>query len=403
MRWFWFATFTLICSLLSVFLRQPLILIGELFIIDLFITRKIKWFSRLSRSRTTVPSWLNLIIWLIATVWVIRVLAIDSLTVLSPAGKPKVQPGDNVLVSKIHTGPRLPVKNFRLSGLAKVRRGDLLAFNFPEGDSIIQGMEPVSYYSLKRKSESENKPFQRDQARFRPISRRTPEINRCMGLPGDTVTICADTSGEMKCNYSSILVSYDYLVEVKNSLLPPEFLSRLGLGPSEVQILPGLGYLLPLTADQVIMVRRRPETTAVSAYFQESGRGDYNIFPHNAAYPWNRDNFGPVVVPRKNDSVRLNMLNISLYRRIIEVYENNRLDIRNNQIYINGILADTYTFRQNYYFILGDSRHHSRDSRHWGFLPEDHIIGKPLFIWFSAYRNSGQPLRIYWNRILNIL
>ncbi len=394
MRWFWFATFTLICSLLSVFFRQPLILIGELFVIDLFITRKVKWLFWLPKSSKSFPGWLNLTLWLIVTIWIIRVLAVDSITIHSPACKPQIQPGDNILVSKVHFGPRMPFTYFRLSGLYQIKRGDLLAFNFPEGDSTLPGMGSISYYSMKRKGESENIVLPKTILQHHRIDRRTPEINRCKGLPGDTITI---QSGP------GVNLSYDYLVEVRDRQLPQDFLTRLGLGPSEVQILSGLGYLLPLRADQVSLVRQRPEVTSVSAYMMEPGKGDYNIFPHDARYPWNRDNFGPVIVPKKGDSIRLTLLNLCIYQRIIEAYEKNRLDVRQNQIFINGSLVETYTFKQNYYFVLGNSRHHSRDSRHWGFLPEDHIIGKPVLIWFSANRTSGQPFRIYWNRIFNIL
>jgi signal peptidase I len=398
MRWFWFATFTLICSLLSVFLRQPLILLGELLIIDLFITRKIKLFSRISQSIRPIPAWINLVIWLIVTIWVIRVLAIDSITIQSPAVKPALQAGDQVLVSKIHYGPRLPVVHRRLSGLYKIKRGDLLAYNFPEGDTTIKGMEAFSYYSLKRKREIENDTITRVSLRYQPVDRRTPEVNRCIGLPGDTINILAGQEG----SHDNGQRAFDYIVEVKNRQLPMEFLHRLGLGPSEVQVVPEMGYVIPLRLDQIAMVKQRPEVTAITAYTLEPGRGDYNIFPHDARYLWNRDNFGPVIVPRKGDSIRLTLLNIGIYQRIIEVYEKNRLEVQKNEIFINGSPATTYTIKQDYYFVLGDNRHHSRDSRHWGFLPADHIIGKPILIWLSTFKETGQPFSIYWNRIFNL-
>lgn len=411
MRWFWFVTFTLICSLLSVFFRQPLILIGELFLIDIFITRKIRWFFWISKSKKSgskaFPAWLNMMLWLLVTIWIIRVLAMDSITILSPAGKPLLQPGDNILVSKIHYGPRLPVTFQRWSGLYAVKRGDLLAFNFPEGDSVISGMGSSSYYSWKRKIESENDTLKKADVLYRPLYKRDPEVSRCIGLPGDTITLRSGSPtpdfslGVTPMHVTQQELSYDYLVEVKNQPLPQEFLARLGLSPSEVQILPGLGYLFPLRAGQVSLVRQRPEVVSLTPYFMEPGRGDYNIFPHDARYPWNRDNFGPVIVPRKGDSIRLTLLNLCIYQRVIEVYEKNRLEVRQGQIYIDGSPSETYTFKQDYFFVSGDNRHHSRDSRHWGFLPEDHIIGKPVLVWFSASRSAGQTFRISWNRIFN--
>jgi len=151
------------------------------------------------------------------------------------------------------------------------------------------------------------------------------------------------------------------------------------------------------------MVRQQREVTSLEPYFMDPQRGDYNIFPHDARYPWNRDNFGPVIVPRKGDTIRLTLLNLCIYQRVIEVYEKKHLEVRQDQILIDGVSATSYTFEQDYYFVLGENLHHSRDSRHWGFLPEDHIIGKPVLIWFSATRSAGRPFRIYWNRILNTL
>lgn len=407
MRWFWFATFTLICSLLSLFFRQPLILIAELFLIDIFLTRKIKWFFWVPENVRKFPSWLNLGIWLVFTIWIIRLLAIDSITVVNPGIKPVLQPGDNVLISKIHYGPRLPhlrvgpLKDYHrltgITGFANISRGDLLAYNFPEGDSVLNDMPTISYYSWKRKNQTEkNTRSSGSQVVFRPIDRRSPEICRCTGLPGDTVTIPS-------LRFNSLLVAYDYLVEVRNQQLPRDILTRLGLDMNETQVLPGLGYLIPLRAYQLPEVRLRPEVTAITAHLQEAGHGDYNIFPHDARYPWNRDNFGPVIVPRKGDSVRLTLMNLCFFQRIIEVYEKNRLEIIQDKIFINGLATDTYTFKQDYYFVTGDNRHHSRDSRHWGFLPEDHIIGKPVLIWFSAKKNPDQPFRIYWTRLFNRL
>lgn len=413
MRWFWFTTFTLICSLLSVFFRQPLVLIGELLLIDIFLTRKVRWFFWMPATSRHFPGWLNFLFWIVFTIWIIRVLAIDSITVHTPANKPQSQPGDNILISKIHFGPRLPMSAFglslpyfRLSGLSTIKRGDLLAYNFPEGDSVIAGMGSFSYYSLKRKRETEKSTLlPKTIIRYRPVDRRDPEVSRCIGLPGDTIIINADRYATVSAGFSPQApakgIAYNYLVEVRNRQLPEELLTRLGLSSSEIQVLPGLGYLIPLQADQVEQVRQRPEVIAVSVYLEEIGKGDYNIFPHDVRYPWNRDNFGPVIVPRKGDSIRLTLLNLCVYQRIIEVYEKNHLEISQDQIFINGSSVDSYVFKKDYFFVLGDNRHHSRDSRHWGFLPEDHIIGKPALIWFSATKFVGKPFSIYWNRIFN--
>ncbi|MDD4646351.1 MAG: S26 family signal peptidase, partial [Bacteroidales bacterium] len=256
MRWFWFATFTLICSLLSVFFRQPLILIGEIFIVDLFITRKVKWLFWYPKSFQRVPGWLNLILWLAITIWIIRVLAIDSLTIETTANKPALQSGDNILVSKVHFGPRLPFSLYRLSGFTNIKRGDLLAFNFPEGDSIVADAGPVSYYALKRRSQSDHDTLFNPVVTYQKIKNRDPEVSRCVGLPGDTISIHSGDEGK---RYNYAIPQYDYLVELNGQTLPDYFIKMLNLTGSEVQYISGLGCLLPLRPDQVVLVRQRPE------------------------------------------------------------------------------------------------------------------------------------------------
>jgi len=354
-------------------------------------------------------SWLILLTGLVIAIWVIRVLVIDSITIHSAACKPVLQPGDNILISKLHYGARLPFADKHLRGFSLIRRGDLLAYHFPEGDSVIEGVRNISYYALKRKKLSEHDSLPGAVIRQVPLYRRPPEVSRCIGLPGDTLSILdsavslSPDSLSKDSRSSGWSLSFDYLLEMRDSRLPQELLNRLDPAPGEVQILPGLGYLIPMQAEQVSMVRQRPEVISAEPYILSKDNGDYNIFPHDARYPWNRDNFGPVIVPAKGISVRLTLLNLCIYQRIIETYEKNRLEIREDKIFINGLQADTYTFKQDYYFVLGDNRHHSRDSRHWGFLPEDHLIGKPVIIWFSANKRADRPFRIYWNRLFNTI
>jgi signal peptidase I len=341
-----------------------------------------------------------------------------------------MQTGDNILISKIHFGPRLPITplNFpltrhylplsrckpsyiksvtlpylRLSGFSSIERGDLLAYNFPEGDSSICGAELISYYALKRKKENSGDSVSQSFLRYRPIDRREPEVSRCIGLPGDTISILlSKVKNQLYRDLGKARISIDYLIEVNNRQLPEQLLGRLDLAQSEIQIFPGLGYLIPLRPDQLIEFRQRPEITAMAPYQIDPEKGDFNIFPHMSSFPWNRDNFGPVIVPKKGDLIKLSTINLPFYRRIIEVYEKNNLRVHDGKILINNNLTTSYQIKQNYYFVLGDNRHHSRDSRHWGFLPEDHIIGKPILIWFSAMKAPDQSLKIKWNRIFTI-
>jgi signal peptidase I len=142
----------------------------------------------------------------------------------------------------------------------------------------------------------------------------------------------------------------------------------------------------------------------VDKIIEKSGTNrDGQVFPKSEDYNWNVDNFGPLKIPAKGTSVKLNTKNIALYKRIIEVYEKNSLEIKQDSIYINGVLTDSYTFNMNYYWMMGDNRHNSLDSRYWGFVPEDHIVGKALFIWMSWNKNEKGINKIRWNRLFNAI
>ncbi|MCD6332085.1 MAG: hypothetical protein J7L89_02320 [Bacteroidales bacterium] len=431
MRILWLILATLILGLLTWFTGQMVILILELAVIDLFVTRRINWFFWLKKDYPRIPSWIQIIVWILLSAWVVRIFMIDNYTEMASSMKPVILKGDNVLVSKITFGPRMPVTPVniplahhyfpfsrcrpsylksielpytRLRAARSVRRGDLLVYNFPEGDTALCGVETVSYYALKRTKLQQGDSIKMKNTQYRPVDRREVEFSRCAALPGDTIQI---SMGKVTINNVSREpdeeISFDYLVEVENRQLPEVFLRKLGLEQSEIQIYPGLGYSMPLRSKQLPLIRQRPEVLAYHPNILPPDQPDFNIFPHHPHYLWNRDNFGPLIVPRQGDSVRLTLVNLPVYKRIIRVYEDNTLFIQDGNIYINNKPADYYHFKQNYFFVLGDNRHHSRDSRHWGFLPEDHIIGKPVCVWFSLQRFPDSRSRIRTKRFFTFL
>jgi len=155
--------------------------------------------------------------------------------------------------------------------------------------------------------------------------------------------------------------------------------------------------VMPLTKANVKLLASRKDLVESIALNTEATTGD--LYPLNAVTGWTRDNYGPVWIPKKGATLRLTLDNIAVYERPIRVYENNELEVKNGQIYINGRLAHSYTFKMDYYWMMGDNRHNSADSRYWGFVPEDHIVGKPIFIWWSSDPDRKGFAGIRWNRL----
>jgi len=243
----------------------------------------------------------------------------------------------------------------------------------------------------------------------RPVDKKDHYVKRCVAIAGDTLKIkngVVYVNGKAQTNYKGIRNTYTVITN--GSAINSIILKKFGINSSEVwynQALPGYPDF-PLNSDDVKELKALGNVVSV----------DQNIDVYPPDYPdspemlfpfvdlkWTRDNYGPLWIPSKGATVKLTLENLPLYRRIIDVYEENDLMVQYNTIIINGEVATEYTFKQNYYFMMGDNRHNSLDSRYWGFVPEDHIVGKPAVIWFSSDTNKTFPNNIRWKRILKFV
>ncbi len=350
-----------------------------------------------------------------------------------------------------HTLPVLNVKSYiewphwkyrRVKGWENVALNDIVVFNYPSGDTICnepryQGQDyyqlvyGIGYqiweqhvpdsFNIKNLNREEQYELFKDiyaQGRryiwdnpsifgdvsSRPTDRRENYVKRCVGLPGDTLQIINRIiylNG--KPNKEPDKVQYTYRIELQPGVGTydlvdkyDDLLRELGISQEDLAQLNTMG-VMPLTKQAVAELMKHTEIVKSIEINTKATTGD--LYPLDMVSGWTRDNYGPVWIPKKGETVQLNMDNIAVYERPIKVYEGNDLNVKNGQIYINGVLAKEYTFKMDYYWMMGDNRHNSADSRYWGFVPEDHIVGKPIFIWWSSDPDRKGFKGIRWKRL----
>ncbi len=376
------------------------------------------------KKKSVAREWIDAAIFAIIAATIIRTFFVEAYTIPSESMEGSMLVNDYLFVSKMSYGPRVPMtplavplvhntmpitvgKSYseavkwgyhRLPGFGKVERNDVVVFNFPAGDTVaLEIQQEKDYHSLVRA-------YGRDiiNSQFtvlsRPVDKKENFIKRCLGIPGDKIEIrngivyVNDKPGKQFPHVQST-----YLVKTNGQPISFDFLDENGI--MQPQVVGNGLYAFTLPNNKIALIKQQPQVLSVEPFTEKTGSVTPNpenwCFPFDTVqYKWNRDNYGPVTIPKKGTSVALNTQNIALYRRIIANYEGNKLEERNGQILINDQPANSYTFKMDYYWMMGDNRHNSADSRYWGFVPEDHIVGKAWFVWLS-YGENG----IRWNRL----
>jgi signal peptidase I len=357
------------------------------------------------KKKSPTREWADAIIFAVIAATLIRTLFIEAYTIPTPSMERSLLVGDFLFVSKVNYGARTPMTPiafpfahhtmpifgtkaywdgvklpyYRLPGLSDVKKGDVVVFNYP--------MEADSPY-------------------YRPVDKRENYIKRCQGTPGDTVSLVdAQVYVNGKAAPNPPGEQIDYTVTTNGMEMNPQILEDLNVSNYENIPFP------TMTKDAAAKLKSFSNVKSVTPNTKPRGLADpfnavfpaaypkYALSPQNGAFNWNVDNYGPIIIPKKGWTVKLDSLTMPLYGRAIEIYENNKVQIVGKDVMINGKKADSYTFKMNYYWMMGDNRHDSADSRYWGFVPEDHIVGKALFIWMSWDDNASFFSKIRWSRL----
>lgn len=378
------------------------------------------------KKKSVVREWVDAAVFAIVAATLIRTFLFEAYTIPTGSMEGTMLVNDYLFVSKLAYGPRIPMtplavplvhntmpitggksyteavqwKYHRIPGIGHVERNDVVVFNYPCGDTVMAEKPEMDYYQECRLYGRDNV-MGRYTIITRPVDKKENYIKRCIGVPGDVL---------------EIKNARVYINGAPNQLYPHSKLSYIvrttGGAPAideNLELEEAIGsnmYIFFLENEQVDRVKKASNVTGVEVYIRTPAGASPShpaewVFPLDTAnFKWNRDNFGPLTVPKAGVTVTLTPQNIALYRRIIRNYEGNTLEERDGKIIINGKEATTYTFAMDYYWMMGDNRHNSLDSRYWGFVPIDHVVGKAWFVWLS-YGPDGLLKDMRWRRLFH--
>lgn len=463
-QWVKLAVVLVLYLLFLVWVRSWLGLVVLPFIFDAYITKKIPWTwwkSSKNPAVVVVMGWVDAIVFALVAVYFVNIYFFQNYVIPSSSLEKSLLTGDYLFVSKMAYGPRVPQtplhmplaqhtlpifdcksyiehpqwKYKRVKGMGDVQLNDIVVFNFPAGDTVatafpaediyrqryflgMQLAKPMDlsvmtaeqqrmvydhYYQLGCQYMNEHLQ-EYGEIISRPVDRRENYVKRCVGLPGQTLEIkdrIVYLDG--KPNKEPDNVQYRYLVKVLRPI-PDDLAHELGISHEDMMYYytDAAVYNMPLTEKaKAGLLARKDITVSIEPTPADDAGG---LYPVNMYKDWTTDNYGPVWIPKKGETLKLTLENLPIYERPIQAYEGNELAVKDGKIYINGKETDEYTFRMDYYWMMGDNRHNSADSRFWGFVPEDHVVGKPIFIWLSLDQDRGWlDGKVRWNRLFTFV
>ena len=454
-KWFKFAVWGGLYLLWVIWLGNYWWLLGLPIIFDIYVTKKVHWAfwkrkqkssegQTATNSGETIPEhtatnvvldWVDAIIFAVVAAMIIKIFWFEAYTIPSSSMEKTLFTGDYLFVSKVAYGPKVPEtplsvplvhnvmpisgkesystliqnKYRRLKGFGHVKRDDIVVFAFPDGDTVLKKDPQADYYQIVRLNNNDRDFVSTSYGPLivRPRDKKDNYVKRCVAVAGDVLQVI---NGQVFVNgvaeKAHAGMQSSYIVKTKGDQINSRILDELNVNPADVYFdstLPGYADL-PLTKEDAAVVSKLPIVVSVQEHI-DNYPPDYPdspimLFPFTETVKWTRDNYGPIWIPRKGASVYLNKNTLPFYYRLITSYEGNKLEVKGNQILVNGTVATTYTFKQNYYWMMGDNRHNSLDSRYWGFVPEDHIVGTPSLVWWSKDNSKHFPSNIRWSRLL---